>query len=603
MAKLSLSQGGVIRNKGSNAATFTDAKTGKSSYVNSAYVPRAAKTATPSPAPTTPAPTTAPTGPSKALKDMSIALASKPTGAGSETATTDQNQPENPTESPYYSRKPPQQTGAEAYLSGGVFKEPQSEEQIQRQKLRSAQAEIDSINNYGKQLIDEQRTQNANRMRETNAVNVLSGLSGSSEANTATAKTAAQGQKDIQRIQSEIEVKVQGILSDIRQSAAEEARAQKEEARLGAQASVEFQAAQKEKANENAKMLAQSGATIEGFKKTDPEAYAHMVRQVGDEATLKAIFTLNRPVDSIVDKRLEGGKYVIAYQNPLTGKISIETVDTGLPVGYSKTIDAGDRILAIPDDWSGDPSELVTINKGLTPGQSSKLGGGEGGAGGAYGSDLDAIIGATKATITSKFGQQTFENQIARARNEGDKINLVASVVLGKADSATKTDFANQAVGIRQIEKAIALLDQGVQTGVLQNGAQYVYNIAGKDYDPQLAQINQLITSAIQPYRNSVTGAAWGDQEDGEYQMLFGSTKYSPTELRQRLVGVKEILASKSAAALNSYVNPMGLYGNQFERGTLSQSGDLRSRVDAAGFDYDAMKADGLSDEEIEASL
>ncbi len=191
-------------------------------------------------------------------------------------------------------------------------------------------------------------------------------------------------------------------------------------------------------------------------------------------------------------------------------------------------------------------------------------------AGGQYTNDLDAIIGTVLSTIPSKFGQQTFNTQIAKARNDTDKLNIVAAQVLTGQPAEFKNDFRNQAVGIAQLDKAIAEIDKGVQTGVLQSAAQYTYNLLGKDFDPKLAAINNYITSAIQPYRNSVTGAAWGEQEDGEYQQLFGSTKYSPTELRQRLVQTKELLKSKSSEGLNAFVNPLGSYDNSFDTGTLA---------------------------------
>ena len=189
-----------------------------------------------------------------------------------------------------------------------------------------------------------------------------------------------------------------------------------------------------------------------------------------------------------------------------------------------------------------------------------------------YENDLDAIIGTVYSTIPTKFGQATFEQQIGRARDDADKLSLVAAQVLKGQPAEFKNDFRNQAVGISQIDKAIAEIDKGAQTGVLNNALQYTYNLAGRDFDPKLARIQSYITSAIQPYRNSITGAAWGEQEDGEYASLFGSTKYSPIELRQRLVQTKELLKSKSAEGLNAFVNPLGTYENAFNVGILAQS-------------------------------
>lgn len=207
----------------------------------------------------------------------------------------------------------------------------------------------------------------------------------------------------------------------------------------------------------------------------------------------------------------------------------------------------------------------ITITPKATTTVVSTLGGT-----GAYKNDLDAVIGTVLSTIPSKFGQQTFSTQISKARNDADKLNIVAAQVLQSQPAEFKNDFRNQAVGIAQLDKAIAEIDNGTKTGVLNAAAQYTYNVFGKDFDPNLAKINNYITSAIQPYRNSVTGAAWGTQEDNEYQQLFGSIKYSPAELRQRLVQTKELLKSKSSEGLNAFTNPLGSYENRFDTGALA---------------------------------
>lgn len=235
-------------------------------------------------------------------------------------------------------------------------------------------------------------------------------------------------------------------------------------------------------------------------------------------------------------------------------------------------------------DESGTPTPHLLL-KG-TPKASSGSGGGAGGINtGQYGTDLDAIIGNTLATIPSKFGQQTFREQIGRARNDADKISTVASVVLKNQPAEVRRDFTNQSIAVKNIDKAISLLDQGAKTGVLRAGTQYAFNVFGKDFDPNLTAVNSYLISAIQPYRNSITGAAWGDQEDGEYAQLFGSTKYSPAELKDRLQRIREIMKDKSVSALNSYVNPMDTYQNYFEQGQGSggNSGGDRLTVNNDG--------------------
>ncbi len=205
-------------------------------------------------------------------------------------------------------------------------------------------------------------------------------------------------------------------------------------------------------------------------------------------------------------------------------------------------------------------------------------GSGTGASSNQFSSDLDAIIGNTVATIPSKFGQEQFNTQIKRSRNDADKISTVAAVVLKNAPSEVKNDFANQAIGVSNIDKAIKLIDEKAKTGVINNAKQYVFNLVGKDYDPNLAAISAYITSAVQPYRNSVTGAAWGDQEEGEYASLFGSTKYSPTELKDRLTRIKQVMKDKSAQGLNVYVNPLDTYSNVFSGGSSTAAPAAQSQ-------------------------
>lgn len=547
----------------------------------------------------TPKTSTTNSGTSSALKDLSIANSPANEGGSSSYSTSPEltalsvanspttTPPNRPIKTPTTTAVTPARTAA----------------QIQSDLLKASQSEINSINKYASEQLEALKPRQEERIAENASVNTLTGLAGSTEANRTTEKTVATNTKEDNLVRAEAETKVNSIISGIKTKALEMEQTERENFRLDTESAASARTAALEEANLNTATLAQSGVTYEGLKATDPEAYQSLVDAVGSEELLKAQFTLNRPQEDILDKKIENGKYVIAYRNPLTGATRIETVDLGLPPQYTKTVDAGNRILAIPDDWDGDPKNLITINKGLTPGQAQSGAGGGGSSSGTYGSDLDALIGTTESIIPSKFGQETFRKNIAKARTEADKISLIASVVLGKADAATKTDFTNQAVGIKQIDKAIKMLDEGAETGVLQAGAQYAFNVVGKDFDPKLAQINQLLISAIQPYRNSVTGAAWGTQEDGEYQQLFGSTKYSPEELKQRLVGVKEVLASKSSTALGSYVNPLGTYGDPFNTGSIATGSDIASRVDAAGYDYEAMRADGLSDSEILSAI
>ncbi len=56
---------------------------------------------------------------------------------------------------------------------------------------------------------------------------------------------------------------------------------------------------------------------------------------------------------------------------------------------------------------------------------------------------------------------------------------------------------------------------------------------------------------------------------------------------------MKEILKSKSAIGLNAFVNPLNSNENVFD------SSGLEQQVNSKGYDYQKMRADGYSDEEI----
>lgn len=435
---------------------------------------------------------------------------------------------------------------------------------IQAKKLEEAQAEISNLNNYYTTLANESKILGEKNARSTNSISVLSGLGGSSEAASAAASTAKANSNELAKIESQRAVAIGGLLSNIRASAVEEAK----QSRLEARQSLEDRAAYREKAQSEATnhlallAKANSGATLEGIKATlTPEEYNYIVKNAGGEAIAKAILFENRPQDTIVGKvEFIGGQAVQQIQKP-DGSYAFEKVPLPEGVSPNALVEKTQNGLLYSNDGGN------TWKKVFGPGENGSTSSGTGtstGGSDKYSSDLDAIIGNTVATISSKFGQEQFQAQIAKARNDADKISTVASVVLKNAPADVKTDFSKQAIAVSSIDKAIKLLDDKTQTGAINSKKQYLFNLAGKDYDPNLAAISAYITAAIQPYRSSVTGAAWGDQEEAEYQSLFGSINYSPTELKNRLTRVKDILKAKSAQGLNAYVNPLDTYANPF---------------------------------------
>jgi hypothetical protein len=321
----------------------------------------------------------------------------------------------------------------------------------QKEMMRAAQGQLNALSRHYSNLRKEQGVVNDQRSRGTQAVNTLTGLAGSTEANQTVAKTDKENQQAMKLLADEQSLAVQEVLGMVRTAAVEEARAQRESFRLDMAAEDERRAAAKTEAVNNAKILAGAGVTADGYAQSDPEGFAFLSQQVGGEEVLRAMFTLNRPQETILDKRVEGGKYVIAYQNPIDGKVRIESVDLGLPPSYTKTLDAGDRILAIPDNWSGDPSELITINKGMTPSQAAS---GGGGSPSIPGTELNISAEAQAYVDLINKGTLTLEAALTRIGSSKEGKRTKAEIVQALSASGGGTTINN-----RVVQEAKALVD------------------------------------------------------------------------------------------------------------------------------------------------
>lgn len=294
----------------------------------------------------------------------------------------------------------------------------------------------------------------------------------------------------------------------------------------------------------------------------------------GLDDLVKTMRINNAPLDKI-QAVLSSGNINDAYKN--AGVYG--NGGTGITGEYNRYVaDATSRgqiPISYDDFQTRDMNRKVSLARAGVAG-SSNVGGSK-----TYANDLDAFIDNVVNLIPTKFGQETFKTSMAKARTDADKIRTAATVVLKNSPAPVKEAFANQAVGMKEIDKAIALLDEGVKTGAVVNGKQYAYNVVGKDFDPKLAAINAHIVGAIQPYRNTVTGAAWGTQEDNEYASLFGSTKYEPRELKERLQRVKEIMQEKSVQGLSSQVDPFSTGENFFETKTTMTNNIVQGENEA----------------------
>lgn len=428
-------------------------------------------------------------------------------------------------------------------------------EAIRQEKLTAVQDRINALNQvYAGELARVKQVGQGNIGSGT-AILASRGLAGSGRGEAIRTGITDQNLAAEKAVESERLMAVQGILSGVENAAIEESRLRRESMLAGSKAYIENLKGQEErKSGYTTNLVGQLIAQGIDPKTMSPEELNSIASKIGVKT------------NDILSKYQQA-----MYEQSLQEKPEEEYFN--LSEGQSRY-----RI----NQETGEVEQIASVGKTYAPTASGSGGGGASttASGGQYSSDLDAIVGNTVATIPTKFGQEQFQAQLSKTRNDADKINLIGSVVLKNAPAPVKQDFSNQSIAVSNIDKAISEIDKGAKSGFINSKLQKGFNVLGKDYDPSLAAIAAYITSAVQPYRNSVTGAAWGSQEEAEYAQLFGSTSYSPQELKERLVRLKEIMKDKSAQGLNVFVNPMGTYDNPFASNTqipgeINQSGTV----------------------------
>lgn len=255
---------------------------------------------------------------------------------------------------------------AERFLDS--FRAPESREQIVERKRQESQARIDSLNKMFDDRVAERRQVGLDRVKRDNALSIMTGNMGGSEAIHSRNRVDDANAKEIEAVNNERAVALQGVYAEISAAADSEAREQLMDATRSAE---QILARRKEKqagAIENLKLMASSGAVDFDVFKNTPEnrnVYDFALQSVGgSEEALRAMFMLNRPREQILGtpQRI-GNKYVQAYQNPMTGKVAYEQIDLpfDLPPEYSNFQKMGDNLVAIPDGWDGDVTKLKTI--------------------------------------------------------------------------------------------------------------------------------------------------------------------------------------------------------------------------------------------------
>lgn len=439
---------------------------------------------------------------------------------------------------------------------------PKSEADILAERTQQAQAEINAINeNYNNSLIEQGRV-NDLRSAETNAQSVLSGLTGSTEAGQRAFTTAGLNAQDNRKIQGERALALATLYRGIQNDARTEARQQQQDYRTNAKDALTSMSARREKnvakAEKDVISLASAGTTVEGLKSTDPQTYQYLADMVGGEQQLKAMFLLNRPQETIIDKKFENGKYIIAYQTP-DGGVRIETMDTGLPPDV-KTQVMDNNLYSSEDGgvtWklaiAGQPDQLkqLQIQKAQQDLQKGKL-------------DIAKAEGELNGTTTGAGGQT---QQIA--------------LVLNSLKDAKALSGASGRSGIRR----------GVESAT----------VGATDYTDLTAKANSIRANMLTLTSDPNIKKFFGPQmsnADVQFMMAAGTTLnpelQTPVELKGELERLEAIFSDKTKwknvdwSVINEVTNKTGgqkvvSNGQEYVVGQVYNDGVANWTVDANG--------------------
>lgn len=431
---------------------------------------------------------------------------------------------------------------ADTFLN--TFQQPETAAQIAERKRKGAQDLIDSTNKLYDTELASAKEAGQKRLDQNNAINIIYGLMGSTEAVRTDRTVTAANQKEQDAINAKRQVALATIYNKISQDADAEALQQKEDATKSAEAIVARRKQSQTEAVNNLTLMAKSGAIdFDAFKNSPQNAkvYQYALDAVGgSEDALRGLFAANRPQDQLVGEPIRVGDHFIqGYKNPLSGKVSYDTIT--VPGGLPAEYNSFQKL--------GD--NIVAIPDGWD-GDPSKL----------------KTIAGQPSTI-ERLQQQALQLQIQKTQQE-----LTANDPAAAASKA-----ADQKAQALQLAQEL-----------------YKSDTAGK------ASAVGASLAKLVPFGQSL--GLQGDRT--AFEAKVNTLKSNLTLDNLKLL--KGAMSDKDLLFLNSIGSSLDTnmtetqFNSELER-VIGKLGGLPAVVQAKGYDYDAMKADGHSDDEIKSSL
>lgn len=189
---------------------------------------------------------------------------------------------------------------------------------------------------------------------------------------------------------------------------------------------------------------------------------------------------------------------------------------------------------------------------------------------------VDAMYNVNAGTAE---GQQKRDLQkIASLVSDGktkEAKQLIMSRVTSKMSTTERDAQLDRRNTIDALEDMQSALNEYVSlsgnTNILKGSIEDVANKIGTTSDPRLASIKTRIIQATQKYRNSITGAAWGDQEDAEYKTIFPSIK-NTSKLNNTIIDTMvPLLKNNERNSISAFLGGTDIYDTVFGGGDKNQ--------------------------------
>lgn len=460
---------------------------------------------------------------------------------------------------------------------------------------------LEAINSRFDSMVTTQERTNEENLAATNAAGARAGLTGSPLAGSNLATEKQFGQEAVDAINSQRNEQIAAIYSTVDQQEIAASQAREATANTEGKDYIDLLSAIQTKAQASIASMAQGGISLDDLQTSDPVKFNKLLDQAGMDATqAKALWTANIPKEQVISTQAVGNNMIVFYQDPLTGKVKQETLNTGVNLSpNAKPIFDPQTGTTYIQDYSQDGTKTLSMydpinnswtyfkqdssgNWVLNPAGGTATPGAQGnaqstvptavgsGAGKGYdGSILQGTGVDPKATVKDLLAPQT-----------ASQLQTIFSA-MAKAEGGSPTGVQNNPLNLKYVAGMQGATDSGVKA---QDGGTFAsfpdQATAYKTYAAQLASpiySNLSVNDALVQWSGGAAGGAAPQPQQpfqaNDASMPNPSTQFATSTATYKQTGLTEAQLFQNAItiALNGG-SPRTLLGGAMSGGKIRQT-------------------------------